>query len=47
MIPVGANEFSFEEDPMTRIRFTVAGSAATALELVRGDGSKVDAPRSR
>jgi hypothetical protein len=47
MIPVGANEFSFEEDPMTRIRFIVAGNAVTALQLVRGDGSKVDAPRSR
>jgi hypothetical protein len=47
MIAVGANEFSFDDDPTARIRFTVAGSNVTALELIRGDGSKVDAQRTQ
>lgn len=45
MIALGANEFGFEEDPGARIQFAVAGSNVTALKLVRGDGSSVDAPR--
>jgi len=47
MIAIGPNEFSFNEDPTSRIRFTVAGNAVTAVQLVRGDGSKVDAARTR
>lgn len=47
LIPVGANEFGFEEDPAMRIQFAIAGGSVTALRLVRGDGSSVDAPRSR
>jgi hypothetical protein len=47
LIPVSANEFGFEEDPAARIQFAVAGNSVTALKLVRGDGSSVDAPRSR
>jgi len=47
MIAIGPNEFSFNEDPTSRIRFTVAGNAVTAVQLVRGDGSKVDAERTR
>ena len=45
MIAVGPNEFGFEDDPGARIQFAVAGSNVTALKLVRGDGSSVDAPR--
>jgi hypothetical protein len=47
MVPVGPNEFSFDEDPMTRVRFTAAGNSVTALELLRGDGSKVEAARTQ
>jgi hypothetical protein len=47
LIAVGANEFAFAEDPLARIRFNVAGNAVTGLELIRGDGSKVTAERSR
>jgi C-terminal processing protease CtpA/Prc len=47
MIAVGANEFSFGDDPMARIRFTTAGDKATALELIRGDGSQVEAQRTQ
>lgn len=47
LIAVGPNEFAFEEDPIGRVTFKVAGSSATALELLRGDGSKVLAERSQ
>jgi hypothetical protein len=46
LIPTGANEFSFNEDPMARIRFIVAGNAVTRLQLVRGDGSTAESPRT-
>jgi hypothetical protein len=46
LIPVGPNEFAFEEDPVGRVRFKVAGSSATELELLRGDGSTVVASRN-
>ena len=46
MVAVAANEFTFEEDPLTRVKFNVAGSAVTGLELLRGDGSKVTASRN-
>jgi hypothetical protein len=45
LVAVAANEFSFAEDPTTRVRFTVAGEKVTSLELVRGDGSRVQAER--
>lgn len=46
MIAVGPNLFAFEDDPMTRVEYKVAGNAATAFELLRGDGSKVEAART-
>ena len=46
MTAVAANEFTFEDDPLTRVRFNVAGSAVTGLELLRGDGSKVAVSRN-
>ena len=45
LIALGGNEFGINEDPMTRIRFNTNGTSVTALKLVRGDGSTVDAPR--
>ena len=47
LIAVGPNEFAFEEDPMTRVRFTTAGKSITGLELIRGDGSRVQASRQQ
>lgn len=47
LISVGANEFGFSEDPLSRISFTVSGAGVTDLKLVRGDGSTVEAPRAR
>ena len=46
MVAIGPNEFTFGEDPLSRVNFTVAGNAVTAVHLVRGDGSKVDAERN-
>ena len=46
LVPVGPNEFAFVEDPMQRVKFKVAGSSATQLELIRGDGSMVAAARN-
>lgn len=47
MIAVGANEFSFNDDPVARVRFTTADGKATVLELIRSDGSKVEAQRTQ
>jgi hypothetical protein len=46
LVAVGANEFAFVSDPMQRVKFKVAGNAATELELIRGDGSRVVAARN-
>ncbi len=47
LVALGPNEFTLEEDPAMRIRFAVNGSAATGFEMVRGDGSRVTAPRTQ
>ena len=46
LIPLGGNQFGFTEDPLSRISFNTTGANVTALKLVRGDGSVVDAPRA-
>jgi len=46
MVAVGSNEFTFEDDPLTRVKFSVAANNVTGLELLRGDGSKVVASRN-
>ena len=46
LVAVAANEFAFVADPMQRVKFKVAGDAATELELIRGDGSRVVAARN-
>jgi hypothetical protein len=40
MIPVGPNLFAFDGDPGTRLEYAVAGTAASAFDLVRGDGTR-------
>ena len=47
MVAVGQNEFVFEDDPMTRVSFNVAGNSVTGLHMLRGDGSTVDAQRAQ
>ena len=46
LIALGPNLFAFENDPMTRVAYEVAGTSAAGFELIRGDGSRVKAPRS-
>ena len=46
LVPLGANTFTFEEDPMARVVFAVAGNQASGFELIRGDGSRVPVQRS-
>jgi hypothetical protein len=46
LVAIGPNQFAFAEDPMATVAFDLAGNQAVALHLVRGDGSKVDAPRN-
>ena len=46
LVAVSANEFAFVADPIERVKFKVAGNAATELELIRGDGSRVVAARN-
>lgn len=47
MVAVGQNEFVFEDDPLTRVSFSVAGNNVTGLHMIRGDGSTVDAKRTQ
>jgi hypothetical protein len=47
LVAVGANEFWFSDDPLIRVRFLISGDKATALELIRDDGSKVQAQRTQ
>ena len=43
---VAANEFAFDEDPLTRVTFAVAGAAVTGFRMVRSDGSVVEGRRN-
>jgi len=47
LIALGGSEFGINEDPTTRISFDTNGPNVTALKLIRGDGSTVDAPRAQ
>ena len=46
LLPIGANLFVIEADPGTKLDFAVAGGAAAAVEVVRGDGTRVKQPRT-
>jgi hypothetical protein len=47
LVPLGANLFAFDDgDPLSRVSFAVAGNAASKLEIVRGDGSRVSSERT-
>jgi len=47
LVAVEPNIFTFEEDPMARVVFSVAGAQASGFELVRGDGSRVTVDRTQ
>jgi hypothetical protein len=47
MVAIDPNQFTFEDDPMSRVRFTVAGDSVTELELLRADGTTAKAVRTQ
>lgn len=46
LVPLGGNLFTFEQDPISRLQFTVASQTVTGFEFLRSDGMKVDAQRT-
>jgi hypothetical protein len=46
MVPIGPNRFALEADAATQVEFSVSGSVASGLELIRSDGSRVTATRT-
>jgi hypothetical protein len=47
LIALGPNLFTLGEDPGSKITFAVAGGSTTGFEMIRGDGSKVEAARTQ
>jgi len=47
LVPIGPNEFAYENDPGATVTFDVAGDRATALHLVRSDGSTAEGTRTQ
>jgi hypothetical protein len=47
LIAIGANQFAYENDPGATLTFDVSGDKATALHLVRSDGSTADGARTQ
>lgn len=46
IIPIDANLFAFEDAPVERLAYSVAGNSASGFELTRSDGSRVVATRT-
>ena len=47
LVAIGPNQFAYENDPGATVTFDVAGDRATALHLVRSDGSTADGTRTQ
>jgi hypothetical protein len=47
LIAIGPNQFAYENDPGATLTFDVAGDRATALHLVRSDGSTASGTRTQ
>jgi peptidase S41-like protein len=47
LVAIGPNQFAYENDPGATVTFDVAGDRATALHLVRSDGSTADGTRTK
>ena len=47
LVAIDPSQFVFEDDPMSRVRFTGAGGTATEFELLRSDGTTAKAVRSQ
>jgi hypothetical protein len=46
LIAIGPNQFAYVDDPGSTVTFDVSGMQATALHLVRADGSTADGIRA-
>ena len=46
LVAIDPNQFAYEDDPGSSVTFAVSGERATALHLVRGDGSTAEGTRS-
>jgi hypothetical protein len=47
LVAIGPNQFAYESDPGATVTFDVSGDRATALHLVRSDGSTADGTRTQ
>jgi hypothetical protein len=47
LVAIGPNEFAYENDPGATVTFAVSGDHATALHLVRSDGSTAEGTRTQ
>jgi hypothetical protein len=47
LVAIGPNQFAYENDPGATVTFDVSGDRATALHLVRSDGSTADGTRTQ
>ena len=47
IVAIGPNQFAYEDDPGATLTFDVSGDRATALHLVRSDGSTADGTRTQ
>jgi hypothetical protein len=47
LVAIGPNQFAYENDPGATVTFDVAGDRATALHMVRSDGSTADGTRTQ
>ena len=41
LMPLGGNEFLFENNPSTRVRFVLQGNRVGSMELLRPDGNRI------
>lgn len=47
LVAIGPNQFAYENDPGATVTFDISGDKATALHLVRSDGSTADGTRTQ
>ena len=47
LVAIGPNQFAYENDPGATLTFDVSGSRATALHLIRSDGSTANGIRTQ
>jgi hypothetical protein len=46
VIPIDANQFVFVDDPVARLKYSVAGNEVTGFELTRSNGTRLNVNRT-